>query len=67
MKQALGLAIEGVGVEKVLTVIPLRPQGTPDITGVADSRAWLVSTRDYTALQRMLPLRISLIAVPLAE
>jgi hypothetical protein len=42
-KQALGLAIEGVGVEKVLTVLPLRPQGTPDITGVADSRAWLVS------------------------
>eukprot|EP00953_Heterococcus_sp_UTEX-ZZ885_P025051 13636-Heterococcus_DN1.PRE.3 len=39
---ALGLAIEGVGVEKVLTVLPLRPQGTPDITGVADSRAWLI-------------------------
>lgn len=39
---ALGLAIEGMGIEHVLTVLPLRPEGTDDMTGVKDSRAWLI-------------------------
>ncbi|KAG5188695.1 armadillo-type protein [Tribonema minus] len=43
LNEALGLAIEGVGMERVLGVLPLRPAGTPDTMGVAESRAWLVS------------------------
>ncbi len=42
MKEALGYAIEGIGIERTLMVMPLRPAGTQDSTGVSNDRAWLI-------------------------
>jgi ribosomal RNA-processing protein 12 len=42
LDEAIGFAIEGVGMERLLAVLPLRPAGTPDTVGVAESRSWLL-------------------------
>ncbi len=41
-KEALGYAIEGIGIERTLMILPLRPAGTQDSTGVPSDRAWLL-------------------------
>ncbi len=38
----MGYAIEGIGVERILKILPLRPAGTQDSTGIPNDSAWLL-------------------------
>lgn len=44
LNEAVGFAIEGMGTERVLGVLPLAPAGTTPVSegGLAESRAWLL-------------------------
>ncbi len=38
----MGYAFEGIGIERTLEILPLRPTGTQDSTGIPNDRAWLL-------------------------
>ncbi|CAM9289853.1 unnamed protein product [Chrysoparadoxa australica] len=40
--EAIGFAVEGIGMKNTLTLLPLRPAGTPNAVGVAHSRGYLL-------------------------